>query len=45
MDEDEKLRYPIGRENEQKVYDKEFDEPLKSTLINDLRMLQLLQAD
>lgn len=39
MDEDEKLRYPIGRENEQKVYDKEFDEPLKSTLINDLRML------
>ena len=40
MDEDEKLRYPIGRENEQKVYDKEFDEPLKSTLINDLRMLQ-----
>ena len=39
MDEDEKLRYPIGRENEQKAFDKEFNEELKSLLINDLRML------
>ena len=39
MDEDEKLRYPIGKENEQKAYDKEYNEELKSSLINDIRML------
>lgn len=39
MAENEKLRYPIGRESEQKEYDKKFDEQLKSELINDIRML------
>ena len=39
MDEEEKLRYPIGRENEQKEYDKPFDEELKCLLIKDIRML------
>ena len=39
MDEEEKLRYPVGKENEQKEYNKEFDEQLKSQLINDIKML------
>ena len=41
MDEAEKLRYPIGKENEQKEHDKPFDEQLKSSLISDIRMLPL----
>jgi uncharacterized damage-inducible protein DinB len=39
MAEEEKLRYPIGKESEQKEYQSEFDEQLKSSLINDIRML------
>lgn len=39
MAEDEKLRYPIGKESEQKEHDKPFDEQLKSELISDIRML------
>lgn len=39
MDEDEKLRYPIGRESEQIEFDQKFDEKLKSALLNDIRML------
>jgi uncharacterized damage-inducible protein DinB len=39
MAEDEKFRYPIGRENEQEAYKSEFNEQLKSSLINDIKML------
>ena len=39
MDEEEKLRYPVGKESEQKEYNKEFDEQLKSQLIDDIKML------
>ena len=39
MAEEETLRYPIGREDEQEEYRTEFNEVLKSSLITDLRML------
>jgi hypothetical protein len=39
MEEDEKLRYPIGKENEQEFYKSEFDESVKSSLINDIKFL------
>ena len=39
MEEDEKLRYPIGKENEQEFYKNEFDESVKSSLINDVKFL------
>ena len=39
MEEDEKLRYPIGKENEQEFYKNEFDESVKSSLINDIKFL------
>ena len=39
MAEEEKLRYPIGRENEQEYYKSEFNEQIKSSLINDIIML------
>src|SRR5665213_746589 len=39
MEEDEKLRYPIGRENEQNVYKNGFDESVKSSLISDIKFL------
>lgn len=39
MASDENLRYPIGKESEQKEYQKEFEESLKRSLIEDIRML------
>jgi uncharacterized damage-inducible protein DinB len=39
MDQDEQLRYPIGREDEQEVYKREFNEELKISLMNDIKML------
>lgn len=39
MAEDEKLRYPVGRESDQEVYKKAFTEEAKTSLINDIRML------
>ncbi|MEO9146914.1 MAG: YfiT family bacillithiol transferase [Ginsengibacter sp.] len=39
MAEEETLRYPIGRENEQEEYGIEFNESLKSPLIDEIRML------
>ncbi len=39
MAEEETLRYPIGREDEQEEYTTEFNEVLKSSLITDIRML------
>lgn len=39
MEDDEILRYPIGKENEQEEYKSEFNEELKSSLINDIRLL------
>ncbi|MEO6837439.1 MAG: YfiT family bacillithiol transferase [Ginsengibacter sp.] len=39
MPEDESLRYPIGKENEQEEYTSEFNEALKSSLINDIKFL------
>ena len=39
MSEDESLRYPIGKENEQEEYTSEFNEALKLSLINDLKLL------
>jgi uncharacterized damage-inducible protein DinB len=39
MAEDEKLRYPIGKQSEQTERDQPFDQQLKSELINDIRML------
>ena len=39
MAEDEKLRYPIGKESDQQEYNKPFDHQLKSELINDIRRL------
>lgn len=39
MAEEEKLRYPIGRETEQDDYNILFNESLKLSLINDIRVL------
>lgn len=39
MEENEQLRYPIGKENEQEFYKKEFDETIKLSLINDIKFL------
>lgn len=39
MSEDESLRYPIGKENEQEAHGVEFNEQLKSSLIIDIKML------
>ncbi len=39
MAEDEKLRYPIGKENEQEFYKSEFNEELKTSLMNEIKML------
>ncbi|MEO8821159.1 MAG: YfiT family bacillithiol transferase [Ginsengibacter sp.] len=39
MEEDEKLRYPIGKEEEQEFYKSGFDESVKSSLINDIKIL------
>lgn len=39
MAQDEKLRYPIGKENEQEVYKREFSEELKFSLMNEIKML------
>jgi len=39
MAEDEKLRYPIGKQSEQTEHDQPFDQQLKTELINDIRML------
>jgi len=39
MEEEKDLRYPIGKENEQDEYKSEFNEELKSSLINDIRLL------
>jgi hypothetical protein len=38
-EEDDELRYPIGKENEQPEYNKAFAESLKSRLINDIKVL------
>lgn len=39
MDEDEKLRYPIGKEDEQEFYKSRFEESVKSSLITDIKFL------
>lgn len=39
MSQDEELRYPIGREDEQEVYKSNYNEQLKNSLINDIKML------
>ncbi len=39
MSDDEKLRYPVGRESEQEAFKSEFNEQLKNALINDIKML------
>ena len=39
MAQDEKLRYPLGREDEQQVYKSGFNEELKVSLMNDIKML------
>lgn len=39
MQEDERLRYPIGRENEQEDFKKEFNNELKDSLLIDIKML------
>jgi len=39
MSQDEKLRYPIGREDQQDAYKSEFDEGLKNSLINEIKLL------
>ena len=39
MQEDEKLRYPIGRETEQEEFNKEFNSELKNSLLMDIKML------
>ncbi len=39
MQEDEKLRYPVGRENEQEEFKKEYSEDLKNSLMIDIKML------
>ncbi|HEY5370385.1 MAG TPA: putative metal-dependent hydrolase [Hanamia sp.] len=39
MTEDSGLRYPIGKENEQKEFEEAFSEPLKTDLISDIKNL------
>ncbi|MDQ2720847.1 MAG: putative metal-dependent hydrolase [Bacteroidota bacterium] len=39
MTTDKDLRYPIGQENEQPVYESKYDEQLKTQLLDDIRML------
>lgn len=39
MHEDEKLRYPVGRENEQEDFEKKFNNELKDSLLIDIKML------
>jgi uncharacterized damage-inducible protein DinB len=39
MAQDEKLRYPVGREDEQEVYKSNYNEPLKNSLLIDIKML------
>ena len=39
MQEDEKLRYPVGRENEQEELKKGYSEDLKNSLMIDIKML------
>jgi hypothetical protein len=39
MVNDEKLRYPIGREDEQEAYKSEFNEELKNSLMKEITML------
>ncbi|MEO6894587.1 MAG: YfiT family bacillithiol transferase [Ginsengibacter sp.] len=39
MQADEKLRYPIGRENEQGEFNKDYSEELKNSLMIDIKML------
>lgn len=39
MVKDEKLRYPIGKENEQEAFKSEFNEELKTSLMNEIKML------
>lgn len=42
MTEDSDLRYPIGKESEQKEYESDFNEPLKAALISDIKNLPSL---
>jgi uncharacterized damage-inducible protein DinB len=39
MQEEDSLRYPIGKENEQKEFNNEFNNELKESLILDIQML------
>jgi len=39
MAHDEKLRYPVGREEEQEVYKSKYSDELKTSLITDIKML------
>ena len=39
MESGEDLHYPIGRENEQEEYGSDFNEQLKITLLNEIKML------
>jgi uncharacterized damage-inducible protein DinB len=39
MSQDEKLRYPIGREEEQQVFKKKYNEELKNSLSEEIKML------
>ena len=39
MEEEQDLRYPIGKENEQEEYGRAFDEQLKVQLLTDIKML------
>ena len=39
MDEDVRLRYPIGKENEQQEFTEDFSDTLKAKLIADIKML------
>lgn len=39
MRHDEKFRYPIGREEQQDVYKREYSDDLKTSLITDIKML------
>jgi uncharacterized damage-inducible protein DinB len=39
MEAEEKLRYPIGRENEQEEYTAEYSSQLKSSLIEEIKIL------
>jgi uncharacterized damage-inducible protein DinB len=39
MEEDERLRYPVGKESAQPEYSREFSEDLKVSLLDDIRIL------